>query len=324
MSQKKPVIIISGSTATGKSNIALALSQYISIEIVNADIGSFYTPLTIGTAKPDWKNQKIKHHFFDVIDSPSHWTAPEFRKKLSILIDEIFARGNTPVIVGGSAFYIQSFFYENKFFKKPEKALIDALESQEAQSLWHQLNEVDQERAASIDISDHYRLVRALALWKSTGIKPSTLKPQFAPLSPFLFLTLSRDREDLYHLINKRVDMMIEDGWIEEVENLSTEWKNFLHKKKMIGYDTLLDFLETNQEKEDFDVAVTLIKKRTRNYAKRQVTFLKKLQKNVQTLMKEDEKYKKWTWFVEESNLTLCDLGVYIKQLSERLLENLE
>ena len=105
------VIIISGATATGKSDFAINLAKKISGEIINADIGSFYTPLTIGTAKPNWKNQEVPHHLFDFIDEPIDYTVVQFRQKLQKLCNEIFARGNVPIIVGGSIFYIQSFFY---------------------------------------------------------------------------------------------------------------------------------------------------------------------------------------------------------------------
>src|SRR3989339_936655 len=113
MLNKKISILISGPTATGKTDFAINLAASLPIEIVNADIGSFYTQLTIGTAKPAWKNSSIRHHFFDVINDTSSWTAPQFREKLEIVLQEIWSRGNIPVIVGGSAFYIQSFFYKN-------------------------------------------------------------------------------------------------------------------------------------------------------------------------------------------------------------------
>lgn len=317
---KKFSILISGPTGTGKSAFVDALPQNIAnIEVVNADIGSFYTHLTIGTAKPAWKGSSIPHHFFDVIDDASSWTAPQFREKLEILIQEIWSRGNIPVIVGGSAFYIQSFFYKNHALAMPAPELIQSLESQSADVLWTQLHEIDPVRAANIDPHDHYRLVRALAIWHTHGQKPSEFTPIFQPLSSFYFVTLTRDRDQLYTMINQRVKIMMQQGWLQEVEQLATNesWRDFLLKKKMIGYDLLLEHLEANPENQDLEKTVDLIAQLTRNYAKRQITFLKKLQINVQESMKTAHKYELWPYRIDECNLTLCDLSLYIKQLSD-------
>jgi len=323
---KKIVILISGPTATGKSDFALQLGQKLPIEIVNADIGSFYTQLTIGTAKPDWKSQIVPHHFFDVIDDATSWTAPQFREKLKGLIEEIWSRGNIPVVVGGSAFYIQSFFYKNHDIVSPEKETISSLEEQSAEDLWHKLYAVDPQRAEKIGITDHYRLVRALAIWQTIGQKPSTLQPDFDPLAPFCFITLNRDRDQLYDMINQRVHVMIEGGWLDEVQSFMHDelFLNFLLKKKMIGYDLLAQYLMGHLAQETFDDVVGLIQQRTRNYAKRQITFLKKLQENVYKDCRTHEKLKLSIGVVEECNLTLCDLSLYIKQLSERISQFLE
>ena len=127
------VFLISGPTGVGKSDFVEKLGQAFDnrVEIINADIGSFYTPLTIGTAKPDWKNSILQHHFFDIFDEPVNWTAPQFRAQLQQLIHEVWRRGNIPVVVGGSAFYIQSFFYKNQEVAEPEPELLAKLEAQD-------------------------------------------------------------------------------------------------------------------------------------------------------------------------------------------------
>ncbi len=284
---KKHVIIISGPTATGKSDFALQLGT--SIEVVNADIGSFYTQLTIGTAKPAWQDQAVPHHFFDVIDDTSSWTAPEFRQKLAILIQEIWDRGNTPVLVGGSAFYVQAFFYKNHELQAPCQDLMQSLEEQASDDLWQQLVLIDPDRAAAIDSHDHYRLVRALAIWQTQGQKPSDFQPIFQPLAPFYFVTLTRDRDELYNMINQRVAVMIQQGWLDEVRSLIDDpiWQNFMLKKKIIGYDLLAAHLLGYCPDQSLEEIIALICQKTRNYAKRQITFLSKLQRSVQNALKD-------------------------------------
>lgn len=302
---QKSVIIISGPTATGKSDLALQLGNRI--EIVNADIGSFYTHLTIGTAKPDWKNQTIPHHFFDVIDDTSSWTAPQFRIQLTKLIDEIWSRGNTPVIVGGSAFYIQAFFYKNHELQMPDMQLIANLEEQDSHDLWQQLNAIDPLRAQAIDKNDQYRLVRALAIWQTQGQKPSDFQPIFDPIAYFYFITLTRDRDQLYEMINQRVQTMMQDGWLNEVQSLLDDgpWQDFMLTKKIIGYDVLAAHLLGQCSEQSFDEIVDLIAQRTRNYAKRQITFLTKLQKNVLEAIKLNHDYQDCQ--VQEFNLSAVD-----------------
>jgi tRNA dimethylallyltransferase len=317
----KFVILISGPTATGKSDLAIKLGINLPIEIVNADIGSFYTNLTIGAAKPDWKSSTIPHHFFDVIDDASNWTAPQFREKLEILLGQIWVRGNIPVVVGGSAFYIQAFFYKNHTLELPQENLIESLEEQSAADLWEQLNSIDPERAAKIDSNDQYRLVRALAIWKTQGQKPSEFQPIFNPIAPFYFISLTRDRDQLYEIINSRVGIMMENGWLDEVRSLidDDQWVQFMLKKKMIGYDLLAQYLLGYQADQSLDEIIDLIAQRTRNYAKRQITFLKKLTANIEKDKAQHKNDQIRSSVVEECNLTLCDLSLYIKQLSERI-----
>lgn len=315
---KNFVIILSGPTASGKSDLALQLGDRI--EIVNADIGSFYTRLTIGTAKPDWQNQTVPHHFFDMIDDTSSWTAPQFRQKLEGLIQEIWARGNTPVIVGGSAFYIQAFFYKNHELAQPDHDVITNLEQQSAKDLWQTLHAIDPIRAQAIDPHDQYRLVRALAIWQTQGQKPSDFQPIFAPLAPFYFITLVHDRDQLYDRINQRVQVMMQQGWLNEVRSLLDDgvWQDFMLKKKIIGYDLLAAHLLGFCSKQSLDEIIDLIAQKTRNYAKRQITFLSKLQKSVQKKIGVDAQ---WTdCRVEELNLSTVDKNSVLDAIKDKFL----
>jgi len=321
---KKFVILISGPTGVGKSNIVQCIADEYgqnvlgsSIEVVNADIGSFYTHLTIGTAKPDWQNQSVPHHFFDVIDTTASWTAPQFREKLETLVQEIWSRGNIPVVVGGSAFYIQAFFYKNHTMTLPSEDLIISLESQEPSELWEQLHQIDPQRAQKIEVNDHYRLVRALAIWHTQGQAPSDFQPIFNPIAPFYFITLTRDRDQLYQMIDQRVHQMMEAGWLDEVRSLidDEEWVDFLLKKKMIGYDLLAGYLLGYQSEQSLEEITGLIAQRTRNYAKRQITFLKKLQKNIKESIVTSQQYAHWDYKVQEFNVSMSSLDVIVQSV---------
>ncbi len=312
----KFVILISGPTATGKSDFACKLADHNNIEIVNADIGSFYTHLTIGTAKPDWRSSSIPHHFFDVIDDTTNWTAPQFREKLESLMQEIWQRGNIPVLVGGSAFYIQAFFYKNHTLAMPTPELIESLEEQAPADLWEQLHAIDPLRAAKIDPNDHYRLVRALAIWHTQGQKPSDFEQMFDPIAPFYFITLTRDRDQLYDMINQRVQFMMNAGWLDEVRSLLDDgpWTEFLLKKKMIGYDVLAQHLLGYCSEQSLDEIVSLIAQRTRNYAKRQITFLTKLQKSIKISMLQSTHHTYWHSKVVEFSLSKVEIRALLEQ----------
>lgn len=314
--KKKYTILISGATGTGKSSFAIKLAQQLSGEVINADIGSFYEPLTIGTAKPDWKNEEVPHHMFDILKKPELYSIVAFRERLQCLIEKIWQRGKVPIVVGGSAFYIKAFFYKQPDIQDTSD-VIKRLEKSSAANevLWQKLKIIDAQRAKAIDPQDRYRVIRALAIFEVTGKKPSSFKQQFDPLSPYYFVVCHRDREELYQRIDNRVTQMIDDGWVEEVASLrGTEWEDFLIRKKMIGYDDILQAMLNGNAVSDI---IPIIQQKTRNYAKRQVTFLKKLQKDLQSsslspLMKDN---------VDQLNLTLCDVGLYIKQLVLKILK---
>lgn len=310
------VIIISGPTATGKSDIALDIAKRIgNAEIINVDIGSFYSVATVGTAKPDYEKEPIEHHFFDVLDTPVHWTVSDFRKQLAQLLDEIFSRGNVPILVGGSAFYVQAFFYQSADIPAPSLELMQRLEAQLPQELYAQLQTIDPVRAQQIYPQDHYRLVRALAIYHTTGKKPSEFAQTFAPLAPFEFITFVRDRQHIYEKINARTPKMFDMGWLEEVQGLqNTVWESFL-SKKLLGYEEMFLYAAGQITKEQ---ASGIIAQKTRNYAKRQLLFLKKLQTSIKADMQANELYQTWDSSVLQINLTLCDLGLYINQIIDK------
>lgn len=312
----KHIIVITGATASGKSFFAEQLAQEIGGEIINADIGSFYKPLTIGTAKPDWENTSIPHHLFDFIDEPRDETVVSFRSKIIELCEQIWLKGKTPIIVGGSTMYIKSLFYTQEDIPTLSSDELEEIQKKDNRTLWKELSRVDLKRAREIGPEDTYRLQRAVAIWKATGKKPSNFSVKFDPIADFYFIEVTRDREELYSRIDQRVQEMMGSGWLEEVRPLlGTEWEPFLMRKKMMGYNLLLQYLKKNDGSLEF--VTQEIQKLTRNYAKRQITFYKKLKKQLLEAV-DDEKI---IGFVQEYDLTFSDLCLYIKQLSIDLYE---
>ena len=305
------IVVITGATASGKSSFSLEIAKELNGEIINADIGSFYTPLKIGTAKPDWQWSEIPHHLFDCISETRDETIVAFRERVKSLCQDIWDRGKVPIIVGGSTMYIKSLFYTQEDLPQPSSEDIHAVSKKDNQTLWKELLLIDPIRAQEIDPADTYRLQRAMLIWKSTGRKPSSFQMNFDPVAPFCFIEMVHDRAVLYERIDKRVDIMMQEGWPTEVQSLiGTEWETFLMRKKMMGYDLLLDHLREHDEVTP--KIVRQIQKITRNYAKRQVTFYKKLKKE----LVEAVEAEKCVGIVQECNLTLSDLSLYIKQLS--------
>lgn len=319
--QKPYALIIFGPTAVGKTDFALEIAKHIPSEIVNGDIGQFYTPLTIGTAKPDWKNEPVTHHLFDIIDEPLYFSVFAYRKLMLDVVTDIYQRGKLPIIVGGSGFYLKSIFFPPAVHEYKE--VNESHESNKDISLWDQLYEIDPCRAKQLHPKDTYRIKRALRIWQETGKKPSELLPLYDSPFSFSLLYLSRDREQLYDRINTRTGIMVREGWLQEVAALQgTAWESFLYEKKLIGYDILLDYLNGEKTEARLLEAIALIQQRTRHYAKRQHTFWKSFKKQLDNAKKSLSNAKNTPKHVDDAyliNLTLLDRDLYIKQLIKRL-----
>lgn len=314
MHNQRYIVVITGPTGVGKSALAdqLALESQIPIEIINADMGQMYTPLSIGTAKPDLGAAPVPHHLFNILDEPSYYTVVQYRKAVQQLIEEIWQRNALPVIVGGSSFYIQSLF-----FPPLQEEGIPLCQAQEypQESLWDVVYAIDPERAAAINKNDTYRLQRALAIWHTTGKKPSALKPIYNPMAPFIFIYVTRDRAELYARINERVQEMLMHGWLQEVQPLlGTAWEAFIHEKKIIGYPDIIDYYRSEQQ--DRDVLCDAIAQKTRHYAKRQEIFWRRLERMLhEELHKESHSASQ----LLSVNLTTTELDLYIKQLLDTI-----
>ncbi len=304
------MIIIFGPTGVGKTDLAEQLAAQLPSEIINADLGQFYTPFSIGTAKPDWRNSPVVQHLFDSINEPQMISVTEYRDQVMQKLEEIWNRNSTPIIVGGSGFYIQSLFFP------PVSATVDHFQKNyygSEEDRWKLLYSIDPDRALRIHHNDVYRINRALDIYYSTGKKPSEQIPRYQPLGSFCFISINRDREDLYGRINQRAQLMLNAGWLAEVARLQgTSWEPFLKKKKLIGYDDILKYLEGSKTKDDYAELIEHITRKTRNYAKRQITFGNQLFDRLEKALLENSDGRSRCLRI---NLTSAKLELYINQL---------
>lgn len=279
MTKRVPIIIVTGPTGVGKTDHSYVIAQRYRGQVINADSGQFLTPLTIGTGKPDWRNKPIAHYLFDIIDEPRKLTVWEYREQVLELIEKIGNQGKIPIIVGGSLFYIKSLLFPPKALAPADAAWpTDVPEEQ----LWPLLNSYDPVRAAALARNDIYRLRRALAIKASTGINPSELVPTCDPPGPFFLIGMTRARHDLEPIIINRITSMIERGWLDEIDQLvGTSWEQFAREHNIIGYKNLFDYRSGPQTERDFARAILEIVHTTRDYARRQMTFWRGLERQI-------------------------------------------
>lgn len=308
------MLILYGPTGVGKTDFALKIANSVPAEIINMDMGQFYTPLCIGTAKPDWKNDPIPHHLFDIIDKPCNYTNSEYRNLAYATIRDVIARGKLPILVGGSGFYLQGLLTQSPLSSNPSFSCSDdATEGFFGTSTWDELYTIDPVRALQIDRADNYRIERALHIWRTTGKRPSSLAPLYNPEMDYYIIFVNRDRQDLIQRINDRVKEMFDAGWLNESEKLlKTDWQPFLCKKNLIGYPETFEYLMGEKNKNTFFQMFHLIDVKTRQYAKRQCTFWRKLEREI----KKEKRYTgTYISCLDTVNLTNTDIDAYIKKL---------
>ncbi len=278
--EKLKVISVAGPTCTGKSDLAVHLAQIFHGEIINADSMQVYRYFNIGTAKPDEAIRKIiPHHLIDIVEPSEDFNAAIFKKMADKAIKEIHARGHIPIVVGGTGLYIRILLYG--IFHVPEdKQLRVSLQKQYALDplgMYEELKRIDYPYAMKISYRDKIRVVRALEVYKLTGITMSQWEKRHGFCESqynMLKIGLTLNREELYKRINIRVDHMLDSGWIDEVKGILS--MGYYEKNKpfsAIGYREILLLLKGLISYEDM---VKDIKKFTRHYAKRQFTWFSK------------------------------------------------
>lgn len=283
MDKRQAIPIICGPTATGKTGVALELADTFPIEIVSADSRQILRRLEIGTAKPTAEEQRrARFHVIDVIDPGERYTAFRFIDDATAAIEDILGRGKVPLVVGGTGLYLRALTEGVVEIDSEDMDIREELEQQMEelgpQRMHDRLAEVDPLEAAVIHPNNKVRVIRALEMFYLTGKSKSELVVTGAyKSSPFAFryFCLMPSRSDLYEVINARVDQMMHQGLLEEIEALiAAGWKDRIAAANVIGYKEVLQFLD---ELVTLEEAVSLIKQNTRRYAKRQSTWFRKL-----------------------------------------------
>jgi tRNA dimethylallyltransferase len=290
---KKVLLCIVGPTASGKSSLALLVAKSLDGEIISADSRQVYRYLDIGTAKPTKaQRRQVKHHFVDLLDPDEAFSAGEFGKRGRETIDDIFRRKKVPIVVGGSGLYVKSLI--DGFFEGPSadndvrRQLYERLEDEGAEALLTELRELDAVSAARMLASNTRRIVRALEVYELTGIPLSKLQDQRIRIdfTPLMF-GLQWDRKVLYDRINERVETMLQDGLLDEVRNvLARGYSEATNSLQTVGYQEAISHL---QGKIDYETMIELIKRNTRRFAKRQLTWFRGDQR-IQWLPVSDER----------------------------------
>lgn len=272
--------VITGPTAVGKTALSLELAEHVGAEIISVDSRQVYRELTIGTAKPSPQElARVPHHFISERCLHQPFTAGQFAEAATARIRDIQARGRRPLVVGGSTLYLHALQFGLADVPSVPTSVRETLEhrlgDEGAEQLYRELQEVDPEAATSMDATKTQRLVRALEVYHHTGRTLTSFYDDQPPI-PFDFVTvvLHRDRQTLYDRINQRVDLMLSQGLLDEVQAIaSMDIDLSAPPLRTIGYREPFSFLNGDY---DFEEMVRLIKRNTRRYAKRQLTWFRR------------------------------------------------
>ncbi len=291
---KKPLIILTGPTAVGKTELSIALAQKIGGSVISADSMQVYRRMDIGSAKIRKEEmQGIPHYLVDILEPDEEFHVVRFQEYARRCMEEIQAEGRLPIVAGGTGFYIQALLYDIEFRDEPEDKgyrswLEQTAREQGGHVLHEMLAEADPESAEAIHENNVKRVIRALEFYHLSGKKISEHnEKERRRESPyqFCYFVLNDDREKLYRRIDLRVDRMVEEGLVEEVRSL----KQMGYNRRMVsmqglGYKEILDYLEGGCTLEE---AIYRIKRDTRHFAKRQLTWFRR-EREVTWIQKQD------------------------------------
>ena len=285
--QKDKVIVICGPTASGKTSLSIELAKRIDGEIISCDSMQIYKDMNIGTAKPTIEErQGIKHYLLDFVSPSERYSVADFKKDAKKAIKEILCKGKVPIIVGGTGLYLDSLIYEIEyqnieFDEKYRKELEQEVEEKGLEELYEQAKKIDPVAIEKISKNDKKRILRILEIYHATGKNKTEQEIESRKNEveyDYKVYAISWDREELYARINKRVDLMIEQGLIDEVKNILQKYEQFPTAMQGLGYKEVVDYLKGNCTKQEM---IEKIKMETRRYAKRQMTWFRK---NKQTI----------------------------------------
>ena len=274
----KKVIILLGPTGVGKTGVSILLAQHLKTEIISADSMQIYRQMDIGTAKPTPEQRiSVKHHMIDIIDPWESFSTGKYVTRILPIIETLHAQGKTPLIVGGTGLYIKAMtrgIFSGPSADWPLRHELLAMEKEAEGSLYRYLEKIDPEAARHITPRDTRRTIRALEVCLKSTTKMSEMQRHFTQPLPFEFIKIgiSRDRKELYRIIEDRVDAMIRSGLVGEVRSI-LKMNPDPTPLQAIGYKELARHLHGEFP---LDEAVGLIKRNTKRYAKRQYTWFRK------------------------------------------------
>lgn len=290
----KPIVyVIGGPTASGKSKLAVELAKKVNGEIISADSMQIYKEMNIGTAKVNKEEmQGVQHYLVDFVSPDERYSVSNFKKDAEKAIEEILAKGKTPIVVGGTGLYIDSLIYGIEFQDEEvdleyREKLNKIADEKGLESLYKKAQEIDPEAMKKISINDRKRIIRVLEIYHKTGKTKTEQELQSRKNEvkyEYKVFAITMDREKLYERIEKRVDFMIEQGLIEEVKQILEKYHTFPTAMQGLGYKEVVEYLEGSCTKEEM---IEKIKKETRHYAKRQLTWFRK---NKETIWLDGEK----------------------------------
>ncbi len=279
----KPIVyVIGGPTASGKSKLAVELAKKVNGEIISADSMQIYKEMNIGTAKVNKEEmQGVQHYLVDFVSPDERYSVSNFKKDAEKAIEEMLEKGKTPIVVGGTGLYIDSLIYGIEFQNEEvdleyREKLNKIADEKGLESLYKKAQEIDPEAMKKISINDRKRIIRVLEIYHKTGKTKTEQELQSRKNEvkyEYKVFAITMDREKLYERIEKRVDFMIEQGLIEEVKQILEKYHTFPTAMQGLGYKEVVEYLEGSCTKEEM---IEKIKKETRHYAKRQLTWFRK------------------------------------------------
>lgn len=296
--KKRPLIVLTGPTAVGKTALSVKLAKAVNGEIISADSMQIYKGMDIGSAKISKEEMEgIPHHLIDVLDPSEEFNIVKFKELSLKAMEEIYAKGKIPIIAGGTGFYIQSVLYDIAFENnEDERTYRNELENIAKEpdgtlKLFQMLKECDPKSAEIIHQNNVKRVIRALEFFKETGLTISEhneeQKQNESPYN-FCYFVLNDDRDKLYENIEKRVDIMLENGLLDEVKTLHEKgYTKDMVSMQGLGYKEILEYFNGEISLER---AVYLIKRDTRHFAKRQLTWFRR-EKEISWVNKQDFSY---------------------------------
>ncbi len=300
---KDKILIICGATATSKTALSIECAKLLDTEIISADSMNVYRGLNIGTAKPTKEEMRgIKHHLIDVVEPTDTFSVGDYKTLADIAIKEILDKGKIPIVCGGTGFYVNSILYDMSYGKgganlDVREYYLKLAKEKGNEYVYDILKEKDPTAAQKIHFNDTKRVVRALEIF-ANGTKKSDIKDELIPKYDYKAYFIDFPREALYSRINKRVDIMFENGLLNEVKSLYNKGITLdCQSMQGIGYKEFFDYFNNVKTLEEVKEQIKL---NTRHYAKRQQTFFKKL-----------------------PNLTPLSCDLDVKILAQRIVEEL-